>query len=92
MTHSNARFTLDDFDTAMLKDQLTVKKEKNSSSLPPKRSTNDLIVKTPGPQKRKIVESIGLYLENLGAEEVLQKLVSFSQAIGVGFILVSQKA
>ena len=87
-THSIARFTLADIDITMSKDQLTVKKEKISSSLPPKRSTIDLTGKTPGSWKRKIVESAGLSLESLGAEEALQKLVCFSQAVTVGFIRV----
>ena len=88
ITSSSARFTLADLDIAMYKDHLTVKKEKCSSSLPPRRSVIDLVVKTLGSWKRKTVESVGISLENLNIEDVLQKLVSFSQAISVGFILV----
>lgn len=66
LTRSSARFTLVNLDTTMLKDQLMVK-EKISSSLPPKKSTTDLTVKTPGSRKRKSVESAGLSLESLGA-------------------------
>ena len=64
-----------------------MKMEKSSSSLPPKRSTIDLTLKTPGSRKRKTDESTGLSLESLGAEEALLKLVSFLQAVSVGFIL-----
>ena len=64
-------------------DQLVVKKEKCSSSLPPKRPTVDLTVKILGSRKRKTVESTSLSLESLGTEEALQKLVSFSHAVSV---------
>ena len=86
-THSIARFTLADIDITMSKDQLTVKKEKISSSLPRKRSTIDLTVKTLGSYKRNNFECACLSLESLGAEEALLKLVSFLQAVSVGFIL-----
>ena len=72
----------------MYKDHLTVKKEKCSSSLPPRRSVIDLVVKTLGSWKRKTVESVGISLENLNIEDVLQKLVSFSQAMSVSFIII----
>ena len=85
---SSARFTLADLDTTMSKGQLTVKKEKCSSPLTPERSTIDLIGKTLGSRKRKTMDFAGLSLESLRAKEALQKLVSFSQAVSVGFILV----
>ena len=88
VTRFSARFTLVDLGTKMSKDQLKMKKEKSSSSLPPKNLNSDLVVKTSRSQKRKIVESTDLSLESHGAEEVLLKLVSFSQTISIGGILV----
>ena len=62
-----------------------VKKEKSTPSLPPKRAHIDLTTKTLGSQKRKIDEVTDLHLENLGAEEALRKLVTFSQAVSISY-------
>lgn len=59
--------------------QLVVKKEKTSYSLPPKRTSIDLMVKTSGYQMRKSVEAMDLILEDIRGEDALLKLVSFSQ-------------
>lgn len=57
---------------------LTMKKEKTLPHI--MRSHTILAVKTPGSKKRKNMRSIELSLENLGVEDALQKLASFSQA------------
>ena len=71
MTRSKTHFTLSDLDTTMSKDQLTAKKEKTLTSLPLKILAIDLIVKTSGSRKSKIIEFVGLSLVNLGVEDVL---------------------
>lgn len=76
-THSGACFTLADLDYAMSSEQLVVKKEK--SSLLSKKAFVDFFIKTQGSGKRKSDEVFNL--ENLGVEEALKKLVSFSQSI-----------
>ena len=74
-THFSAWFTFVDLDFAMSGGQLVVKKEKTSSSLPPKRTSIDLTIKPPGSQKRKLDETLDL--EILGVEEELRKSISF---------------
>lgn len=81
VTCSGARFTLVELDTTMSSGQLVVKKEKTLSSLPPKITSIDLMVKTLGSQKRKTVEAMNLSLENIGDEDALLKLVSLSQVV-----------
>lgn len=62
---------------AMSSGMLVVNQEKTSSSLPPKRIFIYLTVKTSGSLKRKTNEVIDLCLENLSAEDVLLKFLSF---------------
>lgn len=76
-TRSRARFGLYALEDDMTSGLIMVKKEKAASSLLLKRDHVDLTVKTPGSWKR-IVEAIDLSMENLGAEEALRKLDSFS--------------
>lgn len=58
-----------------------VKKEKTSYLHPPKRVVIDLSMKTPEFKKRNPSEIPDLSLENLGTEEAMKKLISFSQAV-----------
>lgn len=77
-TRYGAHFTRDGLDTTMSNGHLTMKKEKTLPHI--MRSHTILAVKTPGSKKRKNMRSIELSLENLGVEDALQKLASFSQA------------
>lgn len=65
----------------MLSGQLVVKKEKTSSSRPPNRVMINLSMKAHGSKKRKTSEIPDLNLESLGAEEAMEKLISFSQVV-----------
>lgn len=69
--------------------QLLMKKEKISSSLTLEKSYFDLTMKSPGSRNRKNSEATDLSLEYLGAEDTLQKQVSFCQAISVSVNIVS---
>lgn len=82
-THAHAHFSLSDLDIKMSSGQLLVKKEKVASSLASKKSHINLPMKTLGSRKRKIVEDMDFCLKNLGPEEALRKLVSFSQDVYV---------
>ncbi|XP_042758261.2 uncharacterized protein LOC111907220 isoform X1 [Lactuca sativa] len=87
-TCSRTLFSLADIDFAISTGQLVIKKEKASSSLPPKRTSIYLTVKTPGSKKRKSAGTTNLGLKNLGVEEALLKLISFSQFVSI-FKLIS---
>ncbi|XP_023765916.1 uncharacterized protein LOC111914393 isoform X2 [Lactuca sativa] len=80
-TRYGAHFTRDGLDTTMSNGHLTMKKEKTLPHI--MRSHTILAVKTPGSKKRKNMRSIELSLENLGVEDALQKLASFSQAVRI---------
>lgn len=56
---------------------IIAKREKVALPLPLKKSLIDLTVKTSGSHKRKTLEAIDLNLENLGADESVQKLLPF---------------
>lgn len=58
-----------------------VKNEKTYSSRPPKRFVINLSMKTLGSNKRNPSEIPYLSFGNLGVEEAMKKLFSFSQAI-----------
>lgn len=67
----------------MLGGIVVVDKENTYSSRPPKRVVSDLSMKTPRSKRIKLSEIPDLILENLGAEEVIKKLITFSQAISI---------
>lgn len=89
VTLYNARFGLSELEDDTLSGLIVVKKEKTSFTLPLKKSHFDLTMKTPSYQKIKTSEATNFNMENLVAEKALQKLVSFSQAISIHVILVS---
>lgn len=88
-SHPNARFALSDLEDNVSSALIAVKREKSILSLPPKNPLIDITVKAPSSCKRKTSEATNRNLENLGVEELLQKLLCFSQAVSVCVKLVS---
>ena len=68
--------------------QIFVKKKKIRSFIPLKKTNIDLTKKTPGSRKKKTLEATSLSLENIVAKDAPQRLVSFSQDLGVSLTFV----
>lgn len=65
----------------MSNDLLVVKKEMVPPFLPPKKTQLNLTVKTPISRKRKPFDAWDI--ENIGTEEALMKLISFSASMRI---------
>ena len=77
-TRSKAHFGLADLEDDMTNGLIKVMQEKGVTLLSPKRSHIDLSVKVSRYRKQKPSEVVDFGLENLGIEDALRKLTTFT--------------